>query len=52
MFFVIFLKNGDFWSKFNITNVFFVKFPFWKYILLWTVMNSFKGYVQYKIRQK
>ena len=23
-----FLKNGDFWSKFNITNVFLVKFPF------------------------
>ena len=23
-----FLKNADFWSKFNITNVFLVKFPF------------------------
>ena len=23
-----FLKNGDFWSKFNITDVFIVKFPF------------------------
>ena len=23
-----FLKNGDFWSKFYITNVFLVKFPF------------------------
>ena len=23
-----FLKNGDFWSKFNVTNVFHVKFPF------------------------
>ena len=23
-----FLKNGYFWSKFNITNVFLVKFPF------------------------
>ena len=23
-----FLKNGNFWSKFNITNVFLVKFPF------------------------
>ena len=28
MFFCDFLKNGDFWSKFNITNVFRVKFPF------------------------
>ena len=27
-FFCDFLKNGDFWSKFNITNVFLVKFPF------------------------
>ena len=24
----VFLKNGEFWSKFNITNVFIVKFPF------------------------
>ena len=23
-----FLKNGDFWSKFNITTVFLVEFPF------------------------
>ena len=23
-----FLKNGDFWSKFNISNVFLVKFAF------------------------
>ena len=23
-----FLKNGDIWSKFNIPNVFLVKFPF------------------------
>ena len=23
-----FLKNGDIWSKFNIPNVFIVKFPF------------------------
>ena len=23
-----FLKNGDFWSKFNITNVFLVNIPF------------------------
>ena len=23
-----FLKNGNFWSKFNITNVFLVKFSF------------------------
>ena len=28
MFYCDFLKNCDFWSKFNITNVFFVKFPF------------------------
>ena len=27
-FFGDFLKNGEFWSKFNITNVFIVKFPF------------------------
>ena len=47
-----FLKNTDFWSKFNITNVFLVKFPFYKCILLCTLINSFKSYVQYKIRQK
>ena len=28
MFFVIFSKMVIFWSKFNITNVFIVKFPF------------------------
>ena len=28
VFFCDFLKNGDFWSKFNITNVFLIKFPF------------------------
>ena len=28
MFFCDFLKNGDFWSKSNISNVFLVKFPF------------------------
>ena len=43
-----FLKNGNFWAKFNITNVFLVKFP----LLFFTLMNSFKSYVQYKIRQK
>ena len=52
MFLGDFLKNGDFWSKFNITNVFLVKFPFLKCILLFTLMNSFQSYVQYQIRQK
>ena len=28
VFFVIFAKNCEFWSKFDITNVFLVKFPF------------------------
>ena len=28
MFFCDFLKNANFWSKFNVTNVFLVKFPF------------------------
>ena len=28
MFFVIFLKSYEFWLKFDITNVFLVKFPF------------------------
>ena len=32
VFFCDFLKNCEFWSKFNITNVFLVKFPFWKCI--------------------
>ena len=41
MFFVIFSKT-EFWSKFDIANVFLVKFPFWKCILLCTFMNSFK----------
>ena len=50
--FCVFLKYGDFWSKFSITNVFLVKFPFYKCILLCTLMNLFKGCVQYKIRQK
>ena len=49
MFFFYFLKNGDFWSKFNITNVFLVKKIC---ILFFTLMNSFNSYVQYKIRQK
>ena len=30
IFCVIFLKNGDLWSKFNITNVFRLEFPFLK----------------------
>ena len=29
-----FLKYCEFWSKYDITNVFLVKFPFWKCILL------------------
>ena len=49
MFFCDFLKNGDFQSNLNITNMFLIKFPFKKCILLCTLMNSFKGYVQYKI---
>ena len=28
LFFCDFLKNTYFWSKFNVTNVFLVKFPF------------------------
>ena len=32
-FFCDFLKNCEFWSKFGITIVFLVKFPFWKCIL-------------------
>ena len=39
-----FLKNCEFWSKFDITNVFLVKFPFWKCILLCTFMNSLRSY--------
>ena len=52
MFFVIFLKNGNFWSKSNIDNVFIVKVAFQKCILLLTLMNSFKSYAHYKIRKK
>ena len=40
-----FLKNCEFWSKFDITNVFLVKFPFWKCILVCTFMNSLRSYV-------
>ena len=35
-----FLKKYECWSKFDITNVFLVKLPFWKCILLITSMNS------------
>ena len=40
-----FSKNCEFWSKFDITNVFLVKFPFWKCILLCTFMNLLRSYV-------
>ena len=33
----------EFWSKFDITNVFLVKFPFWKCILLCTFMNLLRS---------
>ena len=45
MFFCDFFKNWEFWSKFDITNVLLVKFPFWKCILLCTFMNSLRSYV-------
>ena len=41
-----FLKKYEFWSKFDIFNVFLVKFPFWKCILfLCTFMNALRSYV-------
>ena len=45
VFFCDFLKNCEFWSKYDITNVFLVKFPFWKFILLSIFMNSLRSYV-------
>ena len=45
VFFVIFSKTVEFWSKFDITNVFLVKIPFWKCILLCTFMNLLRSYV-------
>ena len=45
MFFVIFSKT-EFWSKFNITNVFLVKFPFWKCVYF----NEFIKKLCYKIK--
>ena len=46
-FFVIFSKTVslDFWSKYDITNVLLMKFPFWKCILLCIFMNSLRSYV-------
>ena len=44
-FFCDFLKNCEFWSKFDITNVFLVKLPFWKCILICTFMNLLRSYV-------
>ena len=43
--FYYFLKNCEFWSKFDITNVFLVRFSFWKCILLCNFMNSLRSYV-------
>ena len=40
-----FSKNCGFWSKFNINNVFLVKFPFWKCILLCTLINSLRSII-------
>ena len=47
-----FLKNSDFGQNLTLINVFLVKFPFWKCILLCTLINLLKAYAQYKIRQK